>query len=157
METLNSKTSEAVLNYSTLQTKLDTVIGKIGLKKTIQLVENFMDNSSLDVQETEKFKLISSFIISKSIQVFDLKEDQFYDSKIREYREARMACFHLLKKYTDCSYARIGEVFEQKKRNVLYFHQKCEEQLSVPAFFEVFASRYKKLEDYTIGFIAKLD
>ena len=159
METLNFSTTTsdvAIQDYLTLQKRLDAVIGKIGLSKTIQLIEGFIDNSSIKVNEVEKFKLITAYIISQTIDIFDLKEDQFYTSKIREYRDGRMACFHLLKHYTDCSYAKIGEAFNQKKRNILYFCQKCDEMLSIPQFYRVFTDRYMSLENRVISFIAKL-
>lgn len=159
MEPLNSKPQtlrSANLNYSTLQENLDEVIGKIGLCRTIELVKSFINNCSIDVNETEKFKLIAAYIISQTIDVFDLNEKEFYTSRIREYREARMACFHLLKQYTDCSYAKIGEPFQQKKRNIIYFCQKCNDMLSIPEFFEVFVNRYKTLENRIMLFISKL-
>ncbi|PHN08689.1 hypothetical protein [Flavilitoribacter nigricans] len=159
MESLNSQSKPeraTISNYLTLQKNLDEVIGKIGLCRTIELVKSFIDNSSIGVNETEKFKLIATYIIAQTIRSFDLKEDDFYTSKIREYRDARMACFHLLKRYTDCSYAKIGEAFEQKKRNILYFCQKCDEMLSIPDFYPVFTSRYKRVEDQVLLFISKL-
>ena len=147
---------DGAANYSTLQEQLDVVIGKIGLCRTIQLVGSFIDNSSITVDETEKFKLISRYIIAQSIEVFDLKSDEFYTNKIQEYKDARMACFRLLRTYTDCSYAKIGEAFGQKKRNIIYYYQKCEDMLSVPNFYLVFVGRYKELEQRVIQFIAKL-
>jgi len=145
-----------IIDYTKLQQKLDWVIGKIGLCRTIKLIEGFISNTSLGINDSEKFKLIATYIIDQSIQIFDLKAENFYKSKIREYRDARMACYHLLKLYTDCSYAKIGESFDQRKRNVLYYCQKCDEQLSIPQFYEVFAHRYQLLENRTIEFIAKL-
>lgn len=159
MEPLNSKIQplqSTTLNYSTLQENLDEVIGKIGLCRTIELIKSFINNCSIDVNETEKFKLIATYIISQTIEIFDLNEKEFYTSRIREYREARMACFHLLKQYTDCSYAKIGESFHQKKRNIIYFCQKCDDMLSIPTFFEVFVNRYKTLENRIMLFISKL-
>lgn len=152
----STKMTAIPTDYTTLQQKLDLVIGKIGLCRTIQLIGSFIDNSSITVDKTEKFKLISRYIIAQSIEVFDLKSDDFYTNKIQEYRDARMSCFRLLRTYTDCSYAKIGEEFGQKKRNIIYYYQKCEETLSVPDFYPVFVQRYKELEQRVISFIAKL-
>jgi len=160
MQPKNYASNPAVLstatNYSTLQEKLDVVIGRIGLCRTIQLIGSFIDNSSISVDETEKFKLITRYIIAQSIEVFDLRSDEFYTNKIQEYRDARMACFRLLRAYTNCSYAKIGEEFDQKKRNIIYYCQKCEDTLSVPSFYPVFVGRFKQLEQRVIQFIAKL-
>ncbi len=143
------------VNYTTLQQSLDVVLGKIGLPKTVKLLCSFISNSSLSTTQVEKLKLVTTYIISQAIVIFDLNEEEFYDSRIPEYREARMACYHLLKKYTDSSYSKIGERFGLKKRQVLYYHQKCEEMLSISQYYKAFTAKYKDLEELTIEFIAK--
>jgi chromosomal replication initiation ATPase DnaA len=146
-------------SYHDLQNVLDELIGKIGLDKTIKLMRQIMNNgrSGLTTTKDEKTKLITSYIISRCVSVFDLDEGQFTTSQIREYREGRMACYHLLKKYTDCSYPRIAQLFSQKRRNVLYYCQKCDEILSIPQFQKVFAEKYNTLEGYTVEFIAAIN
>ncbi len=144
-------------NLQQLQVVLERVVGKLGMEKTVHLLESFDNNSSIDMGEKEKLKVITTFIISQCISIFNLEESEFYTSEIREYREARMISYHLIHTYTKCSYAKIGEVFGRKKRNVLYFCQKCRELLSVPGFYREFVEKHKQLDKYTIEFIGKLN
>ena len=140
-----------------LQIVLERVVGKLGMKKTAQLLKSFDTNSSITMNEVEKVKLLTTFIVSQSIAVFNLEESEFHTSEIREYRDARMVCFHLLHTYTQCSYAKIGEIFGRKKRNVLYFCQKCRELLSVPQFHRLLVEKHELLDKYTIEFIGKIN
>lgn len=144
-------------NYHDLQEHIDKLLGKFGLQKTVEVINSLASNTQLTASEEEKSKLLLVFIISQSIEVFDLKEENFYSSTVQEYREARMCCYYLLKKYTDCSYAKIGESFNQSKRAVLYNYHKCDEILSIPQFYKAFVEKYKSLENNTINFIAKLN
>lgn len=143
------------INYNTLQSSIDEVVGKIGLTRTVGLLNSFISNSSISSDESEKLKLITTYIIAQAIVIFDLEEEDFYRSKIPEYREARMACYYLLKKYTACSHARIGKRFDLTKRNVLYYTQKCEEMLSIPQYYKSFISKLQQLDNLTVEFLAK--
>ena len=144
-------------DYHDLQQSIDTLIGKFGLQKTIEVIESLSSNTKLTARDEEKSKLLVVFIISQSIKVFDLKEDRFYSSSVQEYREARMSCYYLIKKYSDSSYAKIGESFNQSKRAILYNYHKCDEILSIPQFYKDFVEKFKSLENNTINFIAKLN
>lgn len=146
-----------VFNYTDLQQSIDALIGKFGLQKTIEVLDSLTHNTALTFEEQEKTQLLFVYVISQSIAIFDLKEEQFYSSTIQEYREARMSCYFLLKKYTDSSYAKIGERFNQSKRAVLYNYHKCEEILSIPQFYKPFVSKFTMLENNSINFIAKLN
>ena len=143
-------------NYQDLQESIDILLGKFGLQKTIEVLGSLSSNTSLSRSENNKQKLLLVFLISESIRVFDLQEKQFYTSSIQEYKEARMACYFLLKKYSDMSYAKIGEGFSKSKRAILYNYQKCEEMLSIGQFYKDFVLRFKALENNTINFIVKL-
>lgn len=153
---MNNSQNISATNLQQLQAVLERVVGKLGMEKTAQLLESFDNNSSLNMDELEKVKLLTAFIISQSISIFNLEESEFYSSEIREYREARMVCYHILHIYTKCSYAKIGEIFGRKKRNVLYFCQKCRELLSVPQFYREFVEKHEQLDKCTIEFIGKL-
>ena len=144
-------------NYHDLQERIDILIGKFGLHKTIEVIDSLTNNTALTTKDKEKTKLLLIFLISQSIEVFDLKEENFYSSPVQEYREARMSCYFLLKKYTDNSYAKIGESFKQSKRAILYHYHKCDEILSIPQFYKPFVEKFKILENNTINFIAKLN
>ena len=147
---------KTIYNYEDLQHSVDTLIGKFGLKKTIEVLESLSENTQLKSKESDKIKLLFVYIVSKSIKVFDLKEEDYYTNTIQEYREARMSCYYLLRKYTGISYRKIGEDFKQTKRAILYNYQKCEDMLSIPTYYKEFADRFKTLEDHLINFIAKL-
>ena len=144
-------------SYLHLQKSLDKVLGKIGVDNTIELLESFIDNTSLDTLHVKKIMLITQYIIAGSIDVFDIEQQYFYTSNVREYREARMATYHLLRKYTDFSYTKIGGLFNQKKRNIIYFCNKCTDILFLPQYNEVFADRYAILEKQIITYISKLN
>lgn len=144
-------------NYHDLQQSIDTLIGKFGLHKTIEVIDSLSNNTELQSKDSQKVKLLLVFIISQSIEVFNLEEEKFYTSTIQEYREARMACYFLLKKYTDASYAKIGDSFQQSKRAILYNYHKCDEILSIPQFYKPFVEKFKILENNIINFIAKLN
>ena len=147
---------KTIYNYEDLQHSVDTLIGKFGLKKTIEVLESLSENTQLKPKESDKIKLLFVYIVSKSIIVFDLKEEDYYTNTIQEYREARMSCYYLLREYTGISYRKIGEDFKQTKRAILYNYQKCEDMLSIPTYYKEFADRFKTLEDHLINFIAKL-
>ena len=141
--------------FRKLEEVVTEVINRIGLEKTSALLMRFIDTTSVDDKQIEKLRLIQAYVISQSISIFDLDETQFYKSNIREYREARMACYYLLKSYTDCSYHKIAEGFNRDKRHVMYYAQKCADLLSLPRFHKHFHDRYNTLENKTIEFIAK--
>jgi chromosomal replication initiation ATPase DnaA len=145
------------LTYNDLQKALDKVVGKIGLENAIQLLRKAVEEKPLLVSSDERTKLITCYIIFRCQEIFSLKDKQFYVSKIPEYREGRMACFYLLKKYTNASYSKIAEQFYIKPRTVMYFNQKCFEMISVPEFYRIFSARFRDLENCIIEFMAKLN
>ncbi|WP_010520459.1 hypothetical protein [Aquimarina agarivorans] len=147
----------AAYNYTDLQERIDVLIGTFGLSKTIEVITSLTNNTELITKDNEKMKLLLVFLISQSIQVFDLKEANYFTSTVQEYREARMSCYYLLKKYTGSSYAKIGEDFKQSKRAVMYNYNKCDEILSIPQFYKQFIEKFKTLENNFINFIAKLN
>jgi predicted DNA-binding protein YlxM (UPF0122 family) len=144
-------------NYNELQKNLDLVIGKIGVNKTIRLLEGFLGVTSDGTAQKDKVELITTFIITRSISRFNLDMEEFYSCPLREYREGRMTCYHLIKKYTDLTFAKIAEDFNTKKRNVIYSFQKCEDMLSVPQFHKAFTDRYTHVEQDTLDFVTKIN
>lgn len=150
-------TSSSNHNFNDLNDLMAKTVAKIGLENAIQLLQKITNEKGIQANTGENIKLITFYLLSRCLAIFNLKEDQFYSSTIREYREARMACYHLLKKYTSSSYRHIAQQFQQKKRNVLYSCQKCDEVLSVPQFHRVFSGSYRMLESQTLDFIAKLN
>lgn len=146
----------SIHNYHSLQKTLDQAIGKIGLDKTVILLESFMNQTTLSMDETEKGKLLIHLLISNAIRIYDLKDVDFFNSKIKEYKEARMACYYILKKYTDWSYAKISQVFNAGERNVRYFIEKIEECFQLPDYNKDFLIRFDKLENKFIEVLSKI-
>ena len=143
--------------FQRLQHSLERVVNKIGVQRTTELLESFDNNSSITSNEMGKVKLITAYVVSRAIQQFSLEESEFYTSDIREYREARMACYYIIYTYTKCSYAKIGELFGRKKRNILYYCQKCRGLVEEPMFDKEFAEKYRQLDKYTIEFLGKIN
>jgi len=146
-----------VTDFQRLQQSLERVVNRIGVQRTTELLESFDNNSSTTSNEPGKVKLITTYVISQSMLLFDVEESTFYTSDIREYREARMACYHLIHTYTKCSYAKIGELFGRKKRNILYYCHKCRSLIEDPQFDRAFAEKYRQLDKNTIEFIGKIN
>ena len=156
MNTLTNNENHRKLNYADLQKSVDELVGKFGLEKSVEIINSFSRNSEIGRKEIRKLKLVKDYIIAETILIFDLDEKKFFASEIREYREARMACYHLLNKYTENSHSKIAETFGKKRGSALYFIHKCNSILSIPQFYPSFVEHYKSLESSTIHFISKL-
>ena len=139
-----------------LQETFDRVVSKLGVKNTTQLLESFYDKTTSGIDEPGQMKLITDYVIAKSIAVFNLEENKFYNSNIPEYKQARMACYELLHRYTKSSDAKIAEQFSNNKRVVQYHRNKCIEQLELAQFYKEFVTNYRLLEKGIIQFIGKL-
>ncbi len=150
-------TATATNNYTQLQDSIDKVIGKIGLRRTKYLLDSFIDNTTVMQNEREKIKMVTQYLISLTIKVFELKEDVFFISTIREYRDARMCCFHLLRKYTEDTYPKIGLNFNCSARIVMYGCFAVDDRLAMPKGNSGFVSNYTLLESKLIEFIGKIN
>jgi len=148
---------KAIVTYSDLQSHIDILIGQIGLVRTIAIMSRIAQVGKTPVAHSNREKLIRVFVISKAISVFELEEDAFYTDTSREYREARMCCYHLIYTYTDSSYARIARNFKKSKRAIIYHCQKCTELLSIKQYYKDFFNRYEILQEQLMDFIAKLE
>lgn len=143
-------------NYNQLHKNLEKVLGKIGLVNTVKLLRSVANDEDIQVCDLDRTNAITQYIVAQTIRVFDLTPKKFYTSNVREYRDARMAAYHLLRKHTNESFGKIGERFSQNKRNVIYYSNKCSEILSVARYHPVFYDRYQAIEYQTITFISKL-
>lgn len=139
-----------------LTRNVNGLVQTFGVKGSNLILYTLIKNVKIPVADDHRLKLITDYIISQCISLFDLDATQFNSCTIREYREARMACYHLLKKYTGSSYARIGQRFGWKFHTIFYFCQKCDEILSLPQFYKSFTDKYNSLEGSTINFISQL-
>ena len=148
--------SPSAVTYTDLQRSVDELVGRFGLAKSVEIINSFSKNTRIGKRAAHKLKLIKDYIFAEAILVFDLQEQHFFTSEFREYREARMACYHLLDKYTKNSHATIAEAFGKKRGSAFYYIHKCDEILSIPQYYRAFTDKYKLLESSTIDFIAKL-
>lgn len=144
-------------NYNQLQDSIDKVIGKIGLRRTKYLLDSFIDNTTVNQGEREKIKMVTQYLVSLTAKVFELKEELFFVSTVREYRDARMCCFHLLRKYTEDTYPKIGLNFNCSARIVMYGCFAVEDRLAVPKGNAKFVGNYTLLESRLIDFIGKIN
>lgn len=144
-------------DYNTLQRSIDKVVGKIGLQKTIHLLESFISNTSIKQSGQEKSRMIAQYVIGIAIKEYDLQEELFFVSYIREYRDARMSCFHLLRKYTEETQPKIGLAFQCSERTVEYGCGKTAERLAVPQGNTKFVANYMAIEAKLVDFIGKIN
>ena len=147
------------ITYTDLQKIVDEMVGKHGLQDTVTILQVFAHNSKLNVSEKGyKLKKITDHVIEQSILLFDLKKTPFYTSTIPEYRQARMACFHILKEYTGSSYAKIGEHFNRSLDSIYYYYHECQQILDSRHLnlHKDFVDKYSHLQKSTINFIAEL-
>lgn len=128
-----------------------------GLDASATMLESLSVKVEPTINRETRSKILTSFIINKCCEVFDLDEEQFQESLIPEYRQGRMACYHLLKKHAKMSYSRIAEKFGTKKHSILYFHQKCSDLVSIPQYYREFNENYNKLEQEILRFIPKME
>lgn len=142
--------------YGHLQQSIDKVIGKIGLQRTIDLLESFLNGITVKKKETEKLKLIFAYLVSTAAECYDLTEEQIFKDSTQEAKDARMICYHLLHKYAHLSYSKIGEKFSQPKRTVMYYTLKAEEYLSIPASYKELMQKYDAIEKELVEFIGKI-
>lgn len=151
--TIHGKTMRS--DYEDLQYHIDMVVGKIGLQKTVVLLRSFVEKAQFEPVKNNA-PLLLTFLTNEAITLFDLKEEEFHTNTTTEYREARMACYHLYHKYTSYSYAKVAQVFGTGKRNIIYYKQKVDERLTIPHYYKPFIQLYDQLEERSIQFISKL-
>ncbi len=142
--------------YEELQKGIDRLISKFGISKTVQLITQLSGTTTIQCKK-QKTTLLITFIISESQKIFDWQHHGVKICDDKEYKEGRMACYHVFKMYTDLSYRQMGKHFDQEKRGVLYHVTKCEELLSIPKYHKLFVKKYRLLEENTIHFMATIN
>lgn len=150
---MNSNTKD----YNNLQASIDKVIGRIGLEKTVFLLESFVDTAAACEDSASRIRMITQYLVKIACDVFALNEESFFKSQVREYRDARMSCFHLLRKYTADSYPKIGRAFYTGERVVMYGINKTTERLEYTKGNPAFVQSYDAMESRLIVFISKLN
>jgi chromosomal replication initiation ATPase DnaA len=144
-------------NYYELQNNLDKVIGKFGLEKANSLLITFLDKTAVRVREHKQVKILITFIMAQVSEVFDISETDLVESNIPECKDARMVCYYLLMKFTQLSYARIGQIFDnRKRRHVMYYCHRCSDILRISTSTSPFIDKYNLIELNVIDFMGKL-
>ncbi len=143
--------------YNELQKGIDLLISKFGISKSVRIIKQLSGDTTFQENKHQKVELLTTFIISESQQIFGWKDPAAKICNDRDYKEGRMACYHVFKMYTDLSYRQMGTHFKQGKRGALYHATKCEELLSIPNYHKSFVKKYRLLEENTIRFIATIN
>ncbi|MCB0374789.1 MAG: hypothetical protein KDD04_02610 [Sinomicrobium sp.] len=142
--------------YAALQEGVDNLVLEFGLPQAIRMIDGLYRNTTIIHKAARRYELIKDYIIGEAVLIFDLDEKDLFKNNIRECREARMACYHILSKYVKDSHSGIASAFGRKRSSVLYFIHKCNEILSLPENYKGFLEKYKALESATIRFITNL-
>ena len=151
-----STENNTVLTYKDLQYKIDEAIGRYGLNGTIDLLEVMMDEAKEQTGLDGRIELLTEFLVVNCVLVYSLDKYSFFTSQIREYRDARMICFSLLKKYSGCSASFIAQNLGVTKRTVNYNDSNCRDRLTVPASYREFVNNYEIIERRTISFLTQI-
>lgn len=139
-------------DLNSLQQAVNNWVKLWGIEDTIKYMNNVYKNSTLKASNVKQKKLIVDFIKLKSIEVFDLDESYFLTSIMPEYKQARMVCYHLIRKHTKTSYPKLAEYFQNDERSVTYFHNLCNEWLEIPQFYKEFVKNYELIDGLIIEF-----
>ncbi len=142
--------------YSQLQQGVDKLIGKFGVSKARNIIEQLSSPVKKRTNVKQQSQLITAFIISEASIVFQVDLLQ-KEVRSKAYRDARMASYHLLNNYTELSYAEIGKLFNQGRYGVYYHNKNCTELLSIPQFHKRFVTNYQTLETKLLQFIAQIN
>lgn len=143
--------------YAKLQRGLEKLVGKFGIPKAVKILDQLSGTTKMRTQKKQQTDLIATYVISEACRVFEVANPTAPDTKSKAYREARMAVYHLLSRYTELSYKEIGNMFGQGRYGVYYHAGKCKEILAIPRLNKSFVSNYEVFEEAVIQFIAKIN
>jgi hypothetical protein len=143
-------------SYSELQDSLDHTLGKLGLDRTITMLDIFGNDGDSFIQAPLRASIIKVFIKHHCAMAYELPESEFGHCGTQEHKECRMIGFHLFTKYNDCSYRKIGHEFGLNKRQVRYIIEQCSERLSLANTYKLFYQRYAQIEDLVFAFVTRL-
>lgn len=135
-------------SYSTIENLIAQAIGTLGVENTILVLEKILSQTDHTKSDRPKPSMVSlaNFLTSEAIIVFELQKLDFIYNDLKEGREARKACFHLIHKLTGASYALIGRTFGLSRRLIQYHCSSVEDMLSLPKANRDFVAKHSFLE-----------
>ena len=148
--------SHKKVSYSDLQESVDALVLEFGLERAVSMIKGLSHSSKIIRKAVGRYELIKDYVIGEAILIFELDKKHFFKANFREYRQARMVCYHILSKYIKDSHSQIATAFDRKRGSVFYYIHKCEEILSLPEYYKDFLEKYKALESLTLSFISNL-
>ena len=135
-----------VSGLNELQSLLDDFIRTFGIRGASTILRSLINPTSSRSKNYSHTRFLRAVIIQEAIKAFDLKEDHFLTSNQREYRIARMACYHLVKKYTGATHSQLAQIFGKNRHHIMYFLNKCDDWLSLKKHYPHFAIKYADIE-----------
>lgn len=147
----------AAEEYAKLQRGLEKLVGKFGIPKALKILDQLSGTTRMRTRKKQQTDVISTYVISEAYKVFGVIDSKSPDINSKAYREARMAAYHLLIRYTELSYKEIGKMFGQGRYGVYYHTGKCKEILAIPQLNKSFVSKYETFEEAVMQFIAKIN
>jgi len=127
------------------------------------LLANIFDTKDINIEHSSRVKITAEFLKSRTIDIYEIDDVDFFYSNIPEVRLARFTFYHILRKYTGISHQLIGKYYEcygMNKRKAIYACHECERRLTSTSFQspqdKVFKNHYKVIESHLIQFITKI-
>lgn len=143
--------------YAKLQRGVEKLVGKFGIPRALKIIDQLSGTTRMRTKKKERTELITGFAISEAFKVFKVPRPEKPNKNSKAYREARMAVYHVLIRYTELSYKEIGKEFGQGRYGVYYHTGKCKEILTIPQLNKSFVKRYESFEEGVIQFIARIN
>jgi len=138
------------------QAALDAFVKQFGFNKGTFVLRRLIKRSTAKVDGKKMREIVIAFSINECAKVCGLSEEQVLKGTSRSHAEARWKAMHLVKFYTNASYAELGKLFGITGRAVMYAVTKCREMLEVPKFERQFNERYLAAEKSLIAYITKI-
>ena len=146
----------ASVSFQYLLSKVDAVVNKIGLARTLTLLETIQNNAQIDGQNLNRLKCVANYLAGRCIDIYTLEPKKFTTHSGVHYREARMACYHLLISYTQASYSQVARALEVQNYQVKYGYNKYQEYLEIPQHYPKIIQQYRQLEHELTTFLSQL-
>ena len=140
--------------FQELNQSVEQLVNIHGYEKAVEMVKSLCKGNK-EINNFNKLDLAVSFLIKKAAETFNINIPEIYKSTTQEAYDARRCCFYLLIRHLKMSYRTVGNHFNLKGRNVRYSYKKCEEILSVKAYYTHFYTRYESLEQLFVNYLTQ--